>query len=127
MTIDPPPIKAPDKVRILGPDFFARLLTTVRLLWFNFDLRSYTELTGTSASTQGGTTSITHGVDSSKIISVSAVVYPTSTTGVPQNTSIAGYEFALSFDATNVVVTNSAANSSNILSKSLSVFIVVRK
>ena len=127
MKIGPPPAKTPDKVRILAPDFFARLLTTVRLLWFNFDLRSYSELTGTTAALQGGTASIAHGVDASKIISVNAVVYATATDGIVPGDSTAGYEYSVKFDSTNVIVTNSAANSSNILSKSLSVFIVVRK
>lgn len=127
MKIDPPPVKTPDKVRILAPDFFQRLLTTVRLLWFNFDMRSYNELTGTTDSLQGGSVSIAHGFDSSKIVSVSAVVYPTLTDGRVPGDTTAGYEYSVRFDSTNVIVTNSAANSSNILSKTLSVFIVVRK
>lgn len=127
MIIDPPPVKAPDSVRMLGPDFFQRLLTTVRLLWFNFDLRSYSELTGTTAGSQGGTVSIAHGVDSSKIISVTAVVRPAASDGRVPGDTTTGYEYSVKFDSTNVVVTNSAANSSNILSKSLSIFIVVKK
>lgn len=127
MKIDPPPVKAPDKVRILAPDFFQRLLTTVRLLWFNFDLRSYNELTGTTDSLQGGSASIAHGVDASKIISVSAVVNPSTNNGRAPRDVETGYEYSVRFDATNVIVTNSAANSANILSKPLFVFIVVRK
>lgn len=126
-SIDPPPIHAPDKVRTLAPDFFKRLLTTVRLLWYNFDLRSYSELTGTTASSQGGTTSVAHSVDSSKIISVSAVVYPTSSTGRLPRDSETGYEYSVKFDPVNIIVTNSASNSSNILSKPLSLLIIVKK
>lgn len=127
MKIDPPPVKTPDKVRILAPDFFQRLLTTVRLLWFNFDLRAYEELTGTTASSQGASATVAHGVDASKIISVSAVVRPTSSTGYPPNTTTAGYEYSVSFDSTNITVTNSAANSGSILSKPVAVFITVKK
>lgn len=127
MKIDPPPVKTPDKVRILAPDFFQRLLTTVRLLWFNFDLRAYEQYAGTTASTQGASANVAHGVDASKIISVSAVVNPSASTGVVPNTTASGLEYSVSFDATNITITNSAANSSGILSKSFAVFITVKK
>lgn len=127
MKIDPPPVKTPDKVRMLAPDFFQRLLTTVRLLWFNFDLRSYEELSGTTAGSQGASVNIAHGVNSSKIISVSAVVYPTSSTGVVPNSTTSGYEYSVSFDATSIIITNSASNSASILSKPVAVFITVKK
>jgi hypothetical protein len=127
MKIDPPPVKAPDKVRLLAPDFFNRLLTTVRLLWYNFDLRSYEQYAGTTASTQGASVTVAHGVDAAKIINLCAVVNPSASTGVIPNTTTAGLEYTVSFDATNITITNSAANSSGILLKSFAVFITVKK
>jgi hypothetical protein len=127
MKIDPPPVKAPDNVRLLAPDFFQRLLTTVRLLWYNFDLRSYEQYAGTTASTQGASVTVAHGVDAAKIINLCAVVNPSASTGVIPNTTTAGLEYTVSFDATNITITNSAANSSGILSKTFAVFITVKK
>ena len=125
--INPPPLKVPERLLALAPSFLQQLLTTVRLLWFNFQQRPVSTLRGTTASAQGGTATIAHGLDSSRIVSVSVVVKPTGSTGRLPGDSTSGYEYSVNFDATNINIVNHASNSSGILSKPLSVFITAEK
>lgn len=83
------------------------------------------KITGTTDSSQGGQTTIAHGLDASKIISVTSQVYYNSNTDfvLPSHTWSAGYEYNLSVDTTNIYVNNSGANSSNILSKPVTILI----
>jgi hypothetical protein len=124
--INPPPLKVPPKLSEGG--FLARLVETVRLLWFYFQSSTNeTALSGTTASTQGGTATIAHGVDSTKIRSVFAVVLTASGVGVTQGDTGTGLQVSVSFDATNVTVTNHPTNSSNVLSKSFKVLVLTDK
>ena len=75
-------------------------------------------LTGTTAGTEGGFTNVAHGLTSSKIRQIHAVVYYAADSAViPGHTRSAGYFFTVNFDGTNVLVGNDATNSENILSK----------
>lgn len=82
-------------------------------------------LKGTTASTQGAGVNIAHGVTASKIISVSAQLdrgdgtyYP------PEQTANVGYQYSLVWGGSNILVINSAANSSLILSKAITVCVM---
>jgi len=83
------------------------------------------KLTGTSASTQGGTTSIAHGLTSSKILQVSIFIDYATNSSIPASyKGSSGYEFNYYFDALNIYVWNQAANSGSILSKPFRILIV---
>ena len=83
-------------------------------------------LTGTTSGAQGGSTSINHGLLGDKILCVMTIVRYSANTGMlPGNTEVgAGYEYGASYDITSVNVTNSAANSVNILGKAISVVVI---
>lgn len=83
-------------------------------------------LTGTTSGAQGGSTSINHGLIGDKILCVMTIVRYSANTGMlPGNTEVgAGYEYGASYDITYVNVTNSAANSVNILGKAISVVVI---
>lgn len=74
-------------------------------------------ITGTTASTQGTTTSIAHGLTSSKIISVSGVIFYSAGLLVPINSRQANYASVIAIDTVNFNLTNEATNSVGILSK----------
>ena len=83
------------------------------------------KLTGTTADAEGGYTSVNHGVTSSKIISITAVVF--SDTGVgrtPGTRYPTGLEFGLDFNTTQASITNHDTNSESILSKSFVITII---
>ena len=81
-------------------------------------------VSGTTGASQGAQTSIAHGITSTKIVSIAGIVFYTSTNGMPPAyTRLAGYEYSIEFDGTNIYQTNSATNSSNILSKTFDVVI----
>ena len=81
-------------------------------------------LTGTTAAAQGSTASIPHGLDSTKITSINAVVFATTNEPVaPEYTAYSTYQFSLAADGTNVFVKNSATNSVNILSKTVKIMV----
>ncbi|MCP9769771.1 hypothetical protein EGI22_17845 [Lacihabitans sp. LS3-19] len=85
------------------------------------------KLIGTTASTQGGSVTIAHGVTSSKIISISALVRFNGSaadawvgngyTGAP------GFEFSYLYDGSFVYIVNTSGNSTSILSKDIKVVI----
>ena len=83
-------------------------------------------LTGTTASTQGAAVSVSHGLDSSKIRSISVVVHQSGLgVGVSNGyLSHPGYSYDWYYDTSLVSVNNTANNSAGIVSKPFSVFII---
>lgn len=125
--INPPPLKVPEKL-VEPTGFMARLVETVRLLHFYYQQSAnQTTLTGTTNGSQGGTTSVAHGITSTGIKGISAVVFTASGVGVTAGNASTGLQFSVSFDATNVTVTNHPTNSANILSKSFTLFVFTAK
>ena len=83
------------------------------------------KLTGTTSASQGGSVSIAHGLTSSKILSVTILAeYSAGRYVNPRHSFNAGYEFDFRVDPTNVVVYNSAANSTNVLSVPVKIMIL---
>lgn len=83
------------------------------------------KLTGTTASTQGGLVSIVHGLDSSKILSVHVRIKHAINEHISTNwTDTTGYQAVEVVKATNVIVKNVLASSSNILSKPFTITLV---
>jgi hypothetical protein len=79
---------------------------------------------GVTASSQGGSVSIPHGLLISKIVSINALVE--HTTGVlvaPGHTFSPGYEFELSLNASGIFVGNIPTKSFNILGKPVRVVV----
>lgn len=125
--VNPPPLKVPETLKE-STGFMARLVETVRLLHFYYQQSAnQTTLTGTTNSAQGGTTSVAHGITSTGIKGISAVVFTSSGVGVTAGNASTGMQFSVSFDATNVTVTNHATNSANILSKPFTLFVFTAK
>jgi hypothetical protein len=82
------------------------------------------KLTGTTNAAQGGSTTVGHGLDGSKILDISVVVdrgdgvfFP------PEHTFNAGHQYSAAFSDSVVAIDNSAANSSSLLSKAFTVLI----
>ena len=76
-----------------------------------------------SPGSEGANIPMPHGVSYPKIISITAVLDYGTGTVTPGYRFAAGYEFALSYDATDVYISNQAANSAYILNKPVKVFI----
>ncbi len=86
------------------------------------------ELTGTTASSQGASVSIAHGVTASKIISVNVMVaYAANSYIPPSYQGSAGYEFNWYINGSNIYIWNQSSNSGNILSKGIVVTIVYKQ
>jgi len=82
------------------------------------------KLTGTTNSAQAGETALPHGLDSTKIISVSGLVFYSTGSAIHHGyTAGPGYDFNISIGTTQVLVINTAGNSANILSKPFVVLI----
>ena len=82
------------------------------------------KLTGTTAATQGTYTTIAHGLDFSKILSVEVFVSPSATVKHGRGwTAYGGYQFDFYLDTTLIQILNIAGNSSSILSKPYTVLI----
>ena len=80
-------------------------------------------LTGTTASTEGSTTNITHGLNVSKIISITALVEHVTGNYIYSNyTVVAGYQYDVVVSS-NIAIQLKSGNSSQILSKPVRVFI----
>jgi hypothetical protein len=92
----------------------------------NATARQERELTGTTASTQGGSVNVPHGVTRGKIVKINAVVDTGSLT-VPMNCAEAGYAFSCRADASNIIVTNLASNSANVLSKAITITVTIKE
>jgi hypothetical protein len=80
-------------------------------------------ITGVTAATQGGTISVPHGLTSSKIVGISGVIFYSAGLSIPMNNRQGNYASYISIDITNFNVTNEAANSLGILSKTFSAII----
>jgi len=84
-------------------------------------------LNGRTALTEGGQTLVAHGIASNKIVSLDGVVRTSASAGIcPVFTVSPGLEFHLSYDATNIIVSNSATNSENILDKAFRIFVTYK-
>jgi hypothetical protein len=82
------------------------------------------KFTGTTGSTQGSSTLISHSLTGSKIISMTALVeYATNSNIPPGYNIVAGYEYQFESNALQINLTLSSSNSANILSKSFKVLI----
>ncbi len=82
------------------------------------------KLTGTTAATQGGFTSLVHGINSAKILSVDVLVEYSPNAFVPHSYRYnGGYDFDFYYDSSTINVVNSPSNSSQILSKSFRILI----
>lgn len=82
------------------------------------------KLTGTTSTFQGGAVSIPHGLNITKILSVSVLVEKTATNLIPPgNTTIAGDEYHYQVTTSQISVTLKSANSGNLLSKPVRVLI----
>jgi len=80
--------------------------------------------TGTTAGTEGGSTTITHNLDSTKIIHMSGTVEPTTGIKYPQeHQGTAGYQFNIMCNTTSLVLKTHATNSENILTKPFKVVV----
>jgi len=76
------------------------------------------KLTGTTYSAQTGETALLHGLDSTRIISASGLVFYSTGSSIPHGYAGApGYEFSISIGPTLVLLVNTTGNSANILSK----------
>lgn len=82
------------------------------------------KLTGTTGAAEGDSANVAHGLTTAKIISISCLVADGAGSYYPPGyTALAGYEYDVRFGGTNVVVTNHATNSENILSKAFTILI----
>ena len=83
------------------------------------------KLTGTTNAAEGGTTTIAHGVTSSKIISMTTLVFNTAVAALPPEWLAApGYQYHANFDVTLIYIENHTTNSEQILSKPIVVTIL---
>jgi hypothetical protein len=83
------------------------------------------ELTGTTASAQGNSVSVAHGLNSAKILSCDVLVEYSSGNFVHHSYDWStGYDFSFFISSTSVFVANTSTNSSNILSKPFKIFII---
>lgn len=83
------------------------------------------KLIGTTASTQGGATSIAHGLTTTKIIHISAAVAQTAGQLMCNGfQALNGYQFDVADNGTSIIIYNHPTNSANILSKPVVVTII---
>lgn len=74
------------------------------------------KLRGTTAAAEGGSSALAHGLVLSSIISVNTLVVDANGKYIPPNhTGIAGVEYNVNLDATNINIFNHATNSEDIL------------
>jgi hypothetical protein len=82
------------------------------------------KLTGTTAATEGGVTTIAHGLDSTKILNAKTTVILGGSTGINEHhTLTAGYEFFSYYDNINMIIALHSTNSENILGTPITVLI----
>ena len=81
-------------------------------------------LTGTTAATQGASATVSHGLSSAKIRSITGVIFYATGLTVPINSRQSNYATVLASDTANITLSNEAANSGGILSKTF--FLVVQ-
>jgi hypothetical protein len=86
------------------------------------------KLTGTTAATQGGTATIAHNLDASKIIGVTVLVRGATQSYIPPSfTGTASFEYDYFFDGAKFYIINKPGNSAAILSKPFSVLVTFEK
>ncbi len=83
-------------------------------------------LTGNTAATQGGTTSIAHGLTVSKIVSVTVLVSHSENAFVLSgySTQFVGHHFSVALSIANIQITNHPTDSANILSKPVTITVI---
>ncbi len=82
------------------------------------------KLTGTTAATQGGISTITHGLTDAKILSIQVLIEWNGSGGVVTDGSgIVGFLFKYQTGSGAITITNSPIQSANILSKPLRILI----
>jgi hypothetical protein len=81
------------------------------------------KLTGTTAISDGGTVSIAHGLDASKILSIDVMVEWTASSYIPPRYPVSGYEFFWGSGGANINITNTPGNSGSILSKPIKILV----
>ena len=80
------------------------------------------KLTGTSGAAEGAAINIAHGLTGTKIVGFNCILSHNTGYGLPPNhIQDPEYQYYCYFDGTNFVVTNSATNSGNILSKPITI------
>ena len=85
------------------------------------------EISGaTTAAVDGGTITIPHGLDRSKIIGFSATVNYGLGDVIPGFRATPGFEFSLAYENVNVYIYNIAGNSANITSRPVKMMITYR-
>jgi len=82
------------------------------------------KLTGTTNSSEGGSTTVAHGLTGDKIISLNCKVISSTNNGILPCSTSTGNRFECNHDSTNVNVVNDATNSENILSKTFIITII---
>lgn len=120
--INPPPQDAPEGLKKAsrdGVNFWQRLLKSVYLIWFYVNpMARQKELTGTTAASASASVTVAHGLDSTKIKGFTGAVITSSGEGVGITTHC-----DVSFDATNITITNSGSAPSSVLSKTFYVYV----
>lgn len=82
------------------------------------------KLTGTTASSQGGFTSLEHGLTLSKIVGIQvSVITPSDGIMPAEHSYIGGYEYSYNCSSTKIYIYNKPSNSSYILSKPITILI----
>jgi len=91
----------------------------------NSGYKTYTiRLTGTTASSEGGAVTVAHGVTVGKIISVTSLVWVSTSNAITSShTWDVGRQYDISVAGPSVYVLNHATNSENILSKPFTIWL----
>lgn len=86
------------------------------------------EIAGANTSlTDGGTVTIPHGLDRSKIIGFSAIVNYGAGDVIPGFRATPGFEFSIAYDNVNIYIYNIAGNSANITGKPVKMVITYKE
>ncbi|KKL79438.1 hypothetical protein LCGC14_2014830 [marine sediment metagenome] len=83
------------------------------------------KLTGTTGSTEGDSTSISHGLTQSKIIAFQVLVDSDAGNSIPPAFTVtAEYLYSAYLNSTNVVIMLATSSSGNLLTKAITVLII---
>ena len=91
------------------------------------------KFTSTTASAEGGTISIAHGLTLSKILGVQATVLTPPILSIPAYGIMPGYtwsaeyEYQIYLTSTNIVVVNAATNSQNVINRPINIILTYEK
>lgn len=80
-----------------------------------------------TSSVDGGSVTIPHGLDRSKIIGFSAIVNYGTGDVIPGFRATSGFEFSIAYDNANIFIYNIAGNSANITNKPVKIVITYRQ